>query len=155
MDTYRGFYVFQELHLQQLILRTPQGDNLVRSSFLLSLKKGLQAWKQVVIVICSRLNSTLIGTEGQELLRFWVSVLHSCHKNGRTRVIWEINIHNYFVCVLAHSVPRSESHTLKSHRKTSKKYWCNFQDGNPSLSFIIFSAMTNRNLSCFNKVKNS
>lgn len=77
MDTYRELYVFQELHLQQLILRTPQGDDFVRNSFLFSLQKGLQVWKQAVIVICPRLNSTLRGTTGQELLKFWTSLLHS------------------------------------------------------------------------------
>lgn len=133
MDTYRELYVFQELHLKQLILRTPQGDDFVRNSFLLSLQKGLQAWKQAVIVICPRLNSTLIGTAGQELLRFWVSVLHSCHKSGRTRVMWEINTHIYFVCVSGHSVPKSGSHTLKSHGKIPKKILVQniLQGGNP------------------------
>lgn len=99
INTDRELYVFQELHLQQLILRTPQGGNFVRNSFVLSLQKGLQAWKQAVIVTCPRLNSTLIGTAGQELLRFWGFVLGSHHKSGRTRVMWEINTHNYFVCV--------------------------------------------------------
>lgn len=97
MDTYRELYVFQELHLQQLILRTPQGDDFVRNSFLLSLQKGLQAWKQAVIVICPRLNSTLIGTVGQELLMFWVSVLHSCHESGRTRAVGDK--HTQLFCV--------------------------------------------------------
>lgn len=41
MDTYRELYVFQELHLQQLILRTPQGEDFVRNSFLLGVQKGL------------------------------------------------------------------------------------------------------------------
>lgn len=87
INTDRELYVFQELHLQQLVLRTPQGGNFVRNSFVLSLQKGLQAWKQAVIVTCPRLNSTLIGTAGQELLRFWGFVLGSRHKSGRTRVM--------------------------------------------------------------------
>lgn len=103
MDTYRELYVFQELHLQQLILRTPQGDDLVRNSLLFGLQKGLQFWKQADIVICPRLNSTLIGAAGQELLRFWISVLHSrCQKWQNQSDMGDKHIH--FQCVSGRSV---------------------------------------------------
>lgn len=123
MDTYRELYVFQELYLEQLILRTPQGDDFVRNSLLLSLQKGLQVWKQAVIVICPRLNSTLIGTTGKELLRFWTSVLHSHHQKWQNQSDMAKK-HTHFCCMSVWAFC-CLTEWISFMERYLEKYWCN------------------------------